>query len=181
MMSSWNMKRTLLLTGRPGVGKTTVIQTVVQALGEQADGFYTEEIRGPRGRQGFRLVSLRGEQAVLAHVRLKGGGRPRVGRYGVDVAALERVGVAALERAMAQGRVVIIDEIGKMELFSDAFKAAVLAAVDGPASVVATVMARPHPWVDTLKARPDVTLWQVTFENRDAMPSRVLDWLRQPI
>ncbi len=171
------MAPTLLLTGRPGVGKTTVIKALVRALGERAGGFYTEEIRQRRVRQGFRLVGLRGVQATLAHVRLKGRGRPRVGRYGVDVAAIDRVGVGALERALAQGRVVIIDEIGKMELFSPAFKMAVLAAVDGPAPVIATVMARPQPWVDALKARPGVTLWQVTVENRDDVPSRALDWV----
>lgn len=171
------MAQTLLLTGRPGVGKTTVIKAVVQALGERADGFYTAEMRERGVRQGFRLVGLRGERATLAHVRLKRRGRPRVGRYGVDVEAVDRVGVAALERATAPGCVVIIDEIGKMELFSQAFKTAVLAAVDSQAPVIATVMARPHPWVDALKARPGVTLWQVTLENRDEMPSRILDWV----
>jgi nucleoside-triphosphatase len=97
----------------------------------------------------------------------------------VDVTALERVGVAALERAAKQGRVVIIDEIGKMELFSETFKRAVLAAIDGQTPVVATVTARPHPWVDALKARSNVTLWWVQVDNRDKMALQVLDWLRQ--
>jgi nucleoside-triphosphatase len=171
------MARTLFLTGRPGVGKTTVIKAVAQALGDGADGFYTEEVRHQGQRQGFQLVALRrGERATLAHVSLKGRGRPRVGRYGVDVVALDRVGVAALERAIAQSRVILIDEIGKMELFSQAFKEAVLAAMNGHAPVIATVMARAHPWVDPLKARPDVELWHVTVENRDLMPARVLNW-----
>lgn len=171
------MTPTLLLAGRPGVGKTTVIKAVARALGERAGGFYTQEIRERGQRQGFRLVGLGGQQATLAHVRLRGRGRPRVGRYGVDVDALERVGVAALKRGMDQGRILIVDEIGKMELFSAAFKAALLAAMDGQAPLIATVMARPHPWVDVLKARPDVTPWQVTVANRDAMPARVLEWV----
>jgi nucleoside-triphosphatase len=171
------MARTLLLTGRPGVGKTTVIKAVAQALGERADGFYTEEIREVGKRQGFKLIGLRGEQGILAHVKFKGRGRPHVGRYGVDVATVDQVGVAALQRAVAQSRIVIIDEIGKMELFSAPFKEAVLAAIDSGSPVIATAMARPHPWVDALKARPDVTLWQVTVENRDEMPARLLAWL----
>jgi nucleoside-triphosphatase len=171
------MAKALLLTGLPGVGKTTVIKTVAQALGKRADGFYTEEIRDRGKRQGFRLITLRGERATLAHIRLKQQGRPCVGRYGVDVIALDRVGVAALKRATAQGQVTIIDEIGKMELFSESFKIAVLAALEGQAPVIATIMARTHPWVDTIKARSDVTLWQVTAENRDALPLRVLDWV----
>lgn len=171
------MAQNLLLTGQPGVGKTTVIKTLAKSLGQRADGFYTQEIRQRGQRQGFDLVGLRGGRATLAHVQLKGGGRPRVGRYGVDVAALERVGVAALQRATSAGCVVILDEIGKMELFSPAFKAATLAALDDPAPVVATIMARPHPWADVLKARADVTLWQVTLQNRDDMPARILAWL----
>jgi nucleoside-triphosphatase len=171
------MAQTLLLTGRPGVGKTTVIKTLVKSLGQRADGFYTQEIRQHGQRQGFELVGLRGERATLAHVHLKGGGRPRVGRYGVDVAALERVGVAALQRAVFTGCIVILDEIGKMELFSPAFKAATLAALDGPAPLVATIMARPHPWADALKAQASVTVWQVTLQNRDDMPTRILAWL----
>ena len=171
------MGRTLLLVGRPGIGKTTVIKKVAEALGKQAGGFYTEEIRGPGGRKGFRLVTLDGEEAVMAHVTLKGGGRPRVGRYGVDVEAIERVGVTALRRAMEQGRIVVVDEIGKMELFCGPFKETVLRAVSGPYTVVATAMAKPNPWVDALKAMPSVTLWEVTTENRDGLPEQVLEWV----
>ncbi len=171
------MGRTLLLVGRPGIGKTTVIKAVAEALGERAGGFYTEEIRGPGGRKGFRLVTLDGEEAVMAHIALKGSGQPRVGRYGVDVEAIGRVGVTALRQAMEQGRIVVIDEIGKMELFSGPFKEAVLQAVNGPWTVVATVMAKPYPWVDALKAMPSVTLWEVTVENRARLPEQVVRWL----
>jgi nucleoside-triphosphatase len=171
------MGRTLLLTGRPGVGKTTVIKAVAEALGGRAGGFYTEEIRGPGGRQGFRLATLDGQEAVMAHVNLRGGGRPRVSRYGVDVGAIERVGVAALRRAMHQGRIVVVDEIGKMELFCGPFKEAVLRAVGGPHTVVATAMSRPNPWVDGLKAMPHVATWQVTTDNRARLAGRVLRWM----
>jgi nucleoside-triphosphatase len=172
------MARSLFISGRPGVGKTTVIKRVAQVLGERADGFYTEEIRDGGKRQGFQLVGLRGERATLAHVKYQRRGQPRVGRYGVDVTAVDRVGVMALERTVTQGHVIIIDEIGKMELFSEAFRDAVLGAMNSQSPVVATVMAGRHPWVDTLKARPSVTLWEVTPRNRDEMPLRVLNWLR---
>ena len=171
------MGRTLLLVGRPGIGKTTAIKAVAERLGDRAGGFYTEEIRGPGGRKGFRLITLDGRETVMAHVTLKGGGRPRVGRYGVNVEALDRVGVTALHRAMEDGRILIIDEIGKMELFSGAFKEAVLQAVSGPYTVVATAMAKPNPWIEALRALPTVTVWEVTAENRDEIPKRVLHWL----
>ncbi|MGD2178383.1 MAG: nucleoside-triphosphatase, partial [Anaerolineae bacterium] len=126
------MGRTLLLTGRPGVGKTTVIKKVAEALRDQAGGFYTEEIRGPDGRRrGFQLVTLDGDEAIMAHVDLRGEGRPRVSRYGVDVDAIQQVGVTAVQRAMAANQVIIVDEIGKMELFCEPFKEAVITAVRG--------------------------------------------------
>jgi nucleoside-triphosphatase len=171
------MGRTLLLTGRPGTGKTTVIRTVAKSLGDRAGGFYTEEIRGPGGRKGFRLVTLDGRDAVMAHVDLKGQGRPRVSRYGVDVGTVERVGVTALRQAMQECRIVVVDEIGKMELFCGPFKDVVLQAVGGPHIVIATVMAKPNPWIDALKAQPGVEEWEVTAKNRDKMAEKVIQWL----
>jgi nucleoside-triphosphatase len=172
-----DMGRALLLTGRPGIGKTTIIKKIVGELGDRAGGFYTEEISGPGGRKGFRLVTLDGQDTVMAHVDLKGKGRPRVSRYGVDVKAIERVGVVALRRAMKERRIVVVDEIGKMELFCGPFKDIVLRAVGGPCVVIATVMAKPNPWVDALKAQPGVEVWEVTLQNRDEMAEKVIRWL----
>jgi nucleoside-triphosphatase len=177
MRQEENMGRTLLLTGRPGIGKTTVIKAVAELLGERAGGFYTEEIRGPGGRKGFRLVTLDGQEAVMAHVKLRGRGRPRVSRYGVDVKTIERVGVTAIRRAMQEGQVVVVDEIGKMELFCGPFKETILQAVSGPYTVVATVMAKPNLWVDALKTTISVTPWEVTAENRDRLAEQVVGWL----
>jgi nucleoside-triphosphatase len=171
------MGRTLLITGLPGVGKTTIVKQVAQALGPRAGGFYTEEIRGPGGRKGFRLVTLPlgGRQAVLAHVDIRT--RNRVGRYGVDVATFDAVGVAAVREAVQSREVVVIDEIGKMELFSGEFQGAVLKALSSSKIVLATVMHKSHTWVDALKAMPQVTVWQVTKSNRDQMPSRMMEWI----
>jgi nucleoside-triphosphatase len=170
------MPYNLLLAGLPGCGKTTVVEKVVAVLPSgAAGGFLTRELRQGKVRVGFEVRTLTGESAVLAHVDITS--RHRVGRYGVDVAAFERVGVIALEEAVAAGHLVIVDEIGKMELFSERFRRTVLAVLDGPSPVLATITARPHPWCDQIKARPDVELWTVTLQNRDALPKRVLDWL----
>lgn len=176
------MARTLLLTGRPGVGKTTAVIDIVERIqgrGGQARGFYTAEIRVQGRREGFRLITLDGLEATLAHVRLKGAGRPHVGRYGVDVAALDRVGVHAIQAALTDARVdlVVIDEIGKMELFSPAFKGVVLEALASPVPILGTIMARPNPWADRLKSHPNVTLWEIDEANRDRMADRIWAWL----
>jgi nucleoside-triphosphatase len=169
------MGRTLLITGLPGVGKTTLIKQAALALGPRAGGFYTEEIRGPGGRKGFRLVTLGGREVVMAHVDIRT--RNRVGRYGVDVVTLDAVGVAAMREAVQSREVVVIDEIGKMELFSGEFQGAVLKAMSSSKIVVATVMHKSHAWVNALKAMPQVTVWRVTESNRDEMPARVMEWI----
>ena len=168
-------EQVLLLTGRPAVGKTTVIKKVARALGDRAGGFYTEEIRNSDGRRtGFRLVTLNGNEAIMAHVDLRDEGRPHVSRYGVDVRAIEDVGVEALRQAMASDQVIIVDEIGKMELFCEAFKRTVRSAVEEEHPVLGTIMSASRPWVDNLKAMEEVEVWNVTRENRDDLPEKIL-------
>lgn len=169
------MAQAILLTGPPRAGKTTIIRKVAERLGDRAGGFYTEEVRSSGQRTGFRIVTLDGQEALLSSVRFPG--PPCIGKYGVDVAALDRVGVQALRRAIARGQIVVVDEIGKMELFSEAFKAAVLAALDSASPVVGTILWKPHPWADRLKARPDVRLVEVTWDNRDMLVETVLHQL----
>ncbi len=168
----------LLLTGRPGVGKTTLIRRMAEALGDRAGGFYTEEMRGPRGRLGFRLVTLDGRAAVFAHVDWVSHAPYRVGRYGVDITVLDQLGVAAIREAMARKEVVLVDEIGKMELFSAAFREALEAVAASPRPLIATITRSPHPWADTFKCRPGVELWELTVANRETLPDRALRWVQ---
>jgi nucleoside-triphosphatase THEP1 len=85
----------------------------------------------------------------------------------VDVEALEAVGVATLEETAAGAKLVIVDEIGKMELLSRRFREAVLRALGGGRPVLASIMLSRHPFADALKARDDVRLIHVTPEIRD--------------
>jgi nucleoside-triphosphatase len=166
------MGRTILLTGRPGVGKTTIVRDIAEQLGDAAGGFYTSEVRERGHRRGFKIVTLDANEGVLSHVDIKG--PPRVGKYGVNLRDLEEIGVAALLRAMDEGSCVVVDEIGKMELYSQPFRNAVLAAVEGDSLVVGTLMKSRNRWTDELKALPQVTTLEVTEANRDHMARRVL-------
>jgi nucleoside-triphosphatase len=96
-----------------------------------------------------------------------------VGRYRVDVSAFEQIGVKGLEDAVMTSDVILVDEIGKMELFSRRFREVVLSALDVAKPVIATVMARGHPFVDALKARPDVQLLEVTLDSRDRLADQL--------
>jgi len=169
-------KTAFLLTGRPGCGKTTLIRRLVESLAVPAGGFYTEEIRRGSRREGFALITLDGQTATLASVHNPS--RRRVSKYGVDVEAVDEVGVPAIERATARGALVVIDEIGKMELFSNQFRQAVLSALESGKPVVASIMLAPHPWADAIKARPEVEVILVTEANRSQVQGDLLARLR---
>lgn len=169
------MEQVYLLTGRPGTGKTSLIKQVAAKMGDSAGGFYTEEIRSGGVRQGFRLVTLNGEAAILAHTDIHS--PYRVSRYGVDIDSLDRVGVSALSQAARERSLVIIDEIGKMELFSANFREAVLSIISHGKKVLGTIMSSPHPWADLIKQKPRVKLIEVTRANHHQVLKELSSWL----
>ncbi len=169
------MQTAYLLTGMPGSGKTSLIRQAARGLKGKAGGFYTEEIRLQGIRQGFRMVTLNGETALLAHVDIRS--LHRVSKYGVDVAGLDTIGVAAIQKAAQEGQLIVIDEIGKMELFSDKFKATVIDIIQSQKKVLGTVMLKSDPWVDALKKKPQVRLITVTRNNHQQVLEEIQKWL----
>ncbi len=171
------MKQVCLLTGRPGTGKTSLIKQAVAGMGDKAGGFYTEEIRSQGVRHGFRLVTLDGRSAVLAHVNIHS--PYQVSKYGVDIDSLDRVGVAALRQAAQRCDLVVIDEIGKMELFSANFREIVLQIINSGKMVLGTIMLSPHPWADAIKRQPPVNLVTVTRDNHHQVREELGEWLKE--
>jgi nucleoside-triphosphatase len=167
----------VLLTGRPGCGKTTLIKRVVNKLAGPVGGFYTEEIRERGVRVGFKLVTLDAEEAVFAHVDFKT--PERVGKYGLDLSALDAVGAAAIREAVRTRQLVVIDEIGPMEIRLPIFRQTVNEAFDSGASILATITARPFPFADAIKKRADVSLIEVRPDNREQLASELLDQLQK--
>jgi nucleoside-triphosphatase len=154
-----------LLTGHPGVGKTTIIKKLIEKLKLPAGGFYTEEIREDNVRMGFSIVTLSGFKGVLAHCNFKS--RYKVGKYGVGVHTLNRIGVTEIELCLVEKKVIVVDEIGKMELFSPQFQEVVWKALDADNSVLGTITLARHPFAQKVKTRDDVKIYEVTKENQD--------------
>jgi nucleoside-triphosphatase len=160
------------LTGPPRCGKTTIIKEIIERLGESAAGFYTEEMRRGGRRVGFSLKTLSGEQGTLSHIDFKS--KHRVGKYGVNLDALDKIGSREIERALDQNKVVIIDEIGKMELFSNRFRDAVHRALDSESPVVGTIMFVKHPFADEIKRRKDVNIVDVSKKSKTEVVDTIL-------
>jgi nucleoside-triphosphatase len=169
------MKRAYLLSGEPGSGKTTIIKEVLSKVNQSAGGFYTEEIRSQGVRQGFKIITLDGKSAVLSHTSVRS--PHRVGKYGVATDSMDKVAVPALRQAIQTRDIIVIDEIGKMELFSPSFKDAVMEALQSEKKVLGTIMLASHLWADKIKERPEVEIIEVTRLNRDAVANQVLAWI----
>ena len=170
------MKQVYLFTGPPGAGKTSLIKQALAEFGGRAGGFYTEEIRSQGVRKGFRLVTLEGQQAIFAHVDIQS--LYRVAKYGVDTQRLDQVGISALRQAAEQCQLVIIDEIGKMELFSASFRETVLKIINSGKRLLGTIMLSSSPWTDAIKHRPEVNLVEVTRVNHRQILEDLRHWLR---
>lgn len=161
----------LLLTGKPRAGKTTLVERIVERLRREAPalrlaGFTTTELRDAAGeRVGFAIVTLAGERGTLARAGLES--RVRVGRYGVDLGAFERLALPELARRDAD--LLVVDEIGKMECASGRFRRAVEDALDAPRAVLTTLGISGVAFFAALRARPDVEVITVTPRNRDAL------------
>ena len=102
------MKPAILLTGHPGVGKTTAIKSIIALLGNKAGGFYTQEVRAQGRRTGFEIVPLDGRTAWLASrssaVTFKE--EIRFGKYRINLRAIDSIAVPALKRAVKSNRIM---------------------------------------------------------------------------
>jgi len=163
--------KNILICGPPGVGKTTLIKKILKKINLRAGGFYTEEIKENNRRVGFKIISLDNQEGILAHVNIKDS--QRVGRYGVNINDLENIGVKSLNQALRDDDLIIIDEIGKMEIFSDKFKEKVLDCLNSEKFVFATIGIGGDKYISRIKERDDVLVFKINRENRDRLIDRI--------
>jgi len=170
-------KKNILLTGVPGIGKTTLMINLFESLRDfNPVGFYTEEIRKEGVREGFELVSLDGRRGLLSHVGIKS--PYRIGKYRVDIMGFEDF-LSAIPILGSPSPFILIDEIGKMECLSDRFKTLLIQVIKSEKMVIATIALRGEGFIAEIKKRADVLLFEITEQNRDFLLSDILTEIKK--
>ncbi|XP_070157115.1 cancer-related nucleoside-triphosphatase homolog [Polyergus mexicanus] len=193
-METGGASRTLhvLLTGPPGIGKTTVCKKIASILekSKNFDGFYTEEVRDRSGsRIGFDIVRVRDPERRLSLARLKNltdarqASEHQVGNYRVFLDNFETVALPVMD---LNTDILFVDEIGKMELFSKDFKKKVTDILLGSskrAFVIGTIpqihkVPRQHAALfENLYADERIKILNVSRENRNNLPEEIIRFL----
>jgi nucleoside-triphosphatase len=163
--------KNLLITGRPGCGKTTLIKKILERANLPIGGFYTEEIRERGARKGFRIITTAGKIGVLAHVDFTG--EPRVGKYGVNLKDFEKIAVLSMLDGLKKKKPIVVDEIGRMELFSEEFRRVLTRSLDARI-VIGTILMKYHEFADRIRERADVEVLLLTPDNEAEILNKVL-------
>lgn len=170
-------KKNLLITGLPGVGKTTLIKKLSEGLKSfNPVGFYTAEIREKGERKGFELISLEGKKGILSHKDIRS--PYKVGRYKVDIKGFEDF-LESILFFNPLTHLIIIDEIGKMECLSDRFKKLLKEILNSEKWVIATIALKGSGLIAEVKEREDVQLFEITKKNRDSLLKEISDFVSQ--
>ncbi|MCS7139930.1 MAG: NTPase [Candidatus Nezhaarchaeota archaeon] len=171
----------MFVTGRPGIGKTTLVFKVVdqlRSLGFKVGGIVTLEVRKGGVRSGFKIVDVEsGEETSLATVSSAPG--PRVGKYLVHVENIDTFAVNSVIKALESGDLVVIDEIGPMELKSQKFVEAVKRVLASKKPLLATLHYRlRHPLLNYIRSHRDYEVIEITESNRDHLVTRIIEKIR---
>ena len=178
------LKRLIFVTGRPGIGKTSVLLRSVNGLknrGYEIGGMISRDVREGGVRVGFEIMDFStGQRGWLAHINQPTG--PKISKYRVNLTDLDAIGVNSILDAIRNADVIIVDEIGPMELFSSAFRDAVVQAVESNKPVLGTIhFGLRDSLVNSIKKREDAEIFEVTYENRETLHNLIIDKVVQSL
>ena len=171
------MKNNILITGYPNTGKTTLIQKVQEKLTCKIAGLITYEKRVKGKRVGFYIADFCGNRMTMADVNLDS--PYRVAQYGVNIESFEKIGIPALIDAKKNSDIILIDEIGTMETFSDEFCNVLIEIFNSRQPLIATITKKDSHFANTLKNRDDVHLFNLTTENRNLLVEKVFEEVKK--
>lgn len=165
----------ILITGPPGCGKTTLIKEIYNRLKPlNPAGFFTEEIREKGNRKGFRIKTFDGKEGILAHINIKS--NYKVSKYGVDVEGFEKI-LKGIDFFSHDHKLVIIDEIGKMECFSGYFRDIVLKLFDSNKTVIATIAIKGNKFIEQIKSIENEELYTLSAKNHSQIIEEIMELL----
>ena len=169
------------ITGLPGAGKTHALRRVIEMLEQDEKvigGMLTEPIMENNDRMGFNVIDwMTKEEGTLAHVNIDS--KVVVGKYGIDLEMLEKIGVNAIHRAVEEAELIIIDEVGKMEVESIRFIEAVRLALETDKPLILTLHKKSrNPLLQDIRRRDDVRILEVTPINRNLLPYKIIKLLK---
>jgi nucleoside-triphosphatase len=167
--------KNLFVAGARGVGKTKLLREVTLSRKERIGGFYTEHMMAGRIRKGFIIHTFDGQSRMLAARGLKS--QHQLGNYGVDLNALENVGIPALKLGLENKDLIVIDEIGSMEMMSERFRLTLLEVLTSTKPVLATIRSSAQPFSDQVKKFADTQTLLLTKSNFAAIKQQVRKWL----
>ncbi len=165
------------ITGLPGSGKTYALLRVIEMLAEEElsiGGMIDEPIEDGRKKTGFTVRNiLTGEKQVFASTEIES--KIMVGKIGVNLSKLEEVGVAAIKEACEKCDIIVIDEVGKMEVESEAFVEAVKESLEVEKPMIITLHKKSrNPLLQDIRRRDDVRILEVTPTNRNLLPYKIV-------
>ncbi len=169
------------LSGLPGVGKTTTLEKTIAMLEEEGykiGGMITEEVKEGNRRVGFYVIDWATKRKeVFAHRDFES--RYKVGPYGIKTDILDEVGVKALQDAMENADVIVIDEIGKMEVISKNFVAVVREILEMDKHMILTLHKKSrNPLLQEIRRRDDIRMLEVTPINRNLLPFKIVKLIK---
>ena len=158
-------RKNVFITGPPRCGKSTLMGKLIASFEKPTIGFFTRQITEKGQRVGFSITTLDGKEGVLAHVNMKG--RFKVGKYTVNLLDIDQIAVPSMLPSTADD-VVVVDEVGKMECFSPIFKQVLMKLLDSDHQVIGSIAQKGDKFIQEIKARDDVLLFNVSAQNRDS-------------
>ena len=177
MKTLFTMKKTnILITGPPGCGKSTVIEKVINRMEEPVGGFFTREIQERGRRVGFSITTLDGREGILAHQNIRS--QFRVGKYGVNIKDIDSIAVPAMVPTQ-KDKIIVIDEIGKMECFSALFKKTLIQVLDSPNCVIGSIALKGDHFIQRIKERSDVHIIYMSTKNRNMLVEKIINYTQR--
>lgn len=165
----------IFITGMPGLGKTMLIRKLADRLDRPFHVFFTGEIRVRRQRTGFAVESFSGSRAVMAHMDIKS--VHKVSKYGIDIEAFETVALPEMRVALREGKLILLDEIGRMELFSEEFQPLLLELISRKIPLAATIMYKSDPFCNRLKKMPNSHLITIRAGRTELLAPELLRFI----